>query len=252
MTHHNDVLMAEADEGMPPLEEVADGEETQQFTKQTKRRKTDRKRKSAEETETALEANYPSAQLVAEKRAKMEADIRRVAVPPHRYQTLKRQWAKVTAPIVNELKLQIRYNLRTRCVEIRCPDEKTSKSNLQKAADFVHAFLLGFEVDDAIALIRLDHLFLESFEVNDVKRLSGDHLSRAIGRIAGKDGRVKMTIENVTKTRVVLANDKIHLLGAYSNLRVARHTICSLIMGTPINKIYGNLRNLSSRLAEEL
>jgi rRNA processing protein Krr1/Pno1 len=146
---------------------------------------------------------------------------------------LKSAWPKIYPPLVEHLKLQVRMNLKDKTVELRSSAITIDTGALQKGADFVKAFSLGFDVDDAIALLRLDDLYIETFEIKDVKTLTGEHLGRAIGRIAGKDGKTKFAIENTTKTRVVLADQKIHILGGFQNIRMAREAIVSLILGSP-------------------
>ncbi|KAG4399968.1 hypothetical protein GLYMA_08G337600v4 [Glycine max] len=179
-----------------------------------------------------------------------QVQFRKVNVPPHRYTPLKKAWMDIYTPIYEQMKIDVRMNLKGRRIELKTRPDTPDISNLQKCADFAHAFMLGFDVIDAIALLRLDELYIESFEIKDVKTLRGDHLSRAIGRLSGKGGKTKFAIENASKTRIVIADTKIHILGSFSNIKIARDSLCSLILGSPAGKVYSKLRAVTARLAE--
>lgn len=175
---------------------------------------------------------------------------RKVPIPPHRMSPLKASWPKIYPPLVEHLKLQVRMNTRAKAVELRTSAHTTASDALQKGEDFIRSFTLGFDVEDAIALLRLDDLYIQTFEVKDVKTLQGEHMGRAVGRIAGKDGKTKFAIENASRTRVVLADTKVHILGGFKNIGIAREAIVSLILGSPPGKVYGNLRTVASRMKE--
>ena len=52
-------------------------------------------------------------------------------------------------------------------MELKNSELTEEKMALSRASDFVKAFTLGFELNDSIAMLRLDDLYIESFEVKD-------------------------------------------------------------------------------------
>ncbi len=156
--------------------------------------------------------SYPA--LSAQQMSKGKVEFMRVYVPPQRITPLRNAWMDIYTPIAEHMKLQIRFNTFTKHIELQTCSETESPQALTKAADYCRAFCLGFELRDAIALLRLDDLYIDSFHVREVKSvITEEELSRAIGRVAGHNGKTKYTIENATKTRIVLADGMLHILG---------------------------------------
>ncbi|KAJ8449071.1 hypothetical protein Cgig2_004126 [Carnegiea gigantea] len=180
-----------------------------------------------------------------------QVGFRKVIVPDHRYTALKNVWKEIYKWVYERMKVDIRMNLsKPRRVELKTRPDTPDTSHLQKCADFIKAFMLGFDVRDAEALLRLDEVYMQSFDIKDVKTLRGEHLSRAIGRLCGKGGKTKFAIENATRTRIVVADTTIHILGFYADIKVAKDAVCHLIMGSPPGKVYSKLRAVTARLAE--
>lgn len=85
-------------------------------------------------------------------------EYRRIPVPRHRFTPLKQNWDSILKTLVEHMKLQVRMNVKRRCVELRVINSnilihafQTCKTTedvgaIQKGADFLKAFMLGFEL----------------------------------------------------------------------------------------------------------
>eukprot|EP01069_Polyplicarium_translucidae_P001890 Polyplicarium_translucidae@DN1842_c0_g1_i2.p1 len=131
------------------------------------RRKQKRTHKQPYESQDAKMEDIPTDCVVPGLKPRFEAatpgnevqlQMRILPVPPHRMTPLRKHWMELVEPTVEKMKLQIKMNLAKRVVMIRSGPKTDDVSALQKGTDFVRAFLLGFEVRDAVALLRLDDL----------------------------------------------------------------------------------------------
>ena len=93
----------------------------------------------------------------------LRIETRKVLIPPNRLTGLKSNWPKIYPPLVEHLKLQVRMNFSARAVEMRTSRYTVDSGALQKGEDFVRAFCLGFDLEDAIAMLRLDDLYIETY-----------------------------------------------------------------------------------------
>lgn len=76
-----------------------------------------------------------------------DASYRKVVIPPHRMAPLKQHWLKIYTPLVEHLKLQVRFNPKAKAVEIRSHASTVEVTAVQRAAEYVKAFCCGFSCE---------------------------------------------------------------------------------------------------------
>lgn len=174
-------------------------------------------------------------------------EIRSIPVPTRRIKALKEAWMKVYAPIVNQCRLQIRMNLAERVINIRTCQETLSPAAIQRGEEFLRAVTYGFSVEDALSVLRMDSVYVDCFEIEDVRMLRHGHIGRAVGRIAGTGGKIKRNLEQASQTRIVLEDKNIRVLGAFENIQLVRTAVSRLIMGAQPSKVCSDLINAAKR-----
>lgn len=176
---------------------------------------------------------------------------RSLLVPSHKIRRLKQEWLKIYMPVVQLGKLEIRFNHKSSHVEVRTCSMTEDLGFLERSITYIQAVVDGFKPEDAIAIMKFKDVCTDSFQIQDVRKLKNGHLSRAIGRIIGRDGRIKESIENFSRCKFILQDERVFLLGSEENIKIARDAIGRLIQGAEPTSIFNRLRIISAKLKDK-
>lgn len=102
--------------------------------------------------------------------------------------------------------------------------------------EVVRAIGRGFNPAVARQLLKQDYS-LEVISMNDHVR-SKNNLVRVKGRIIGRNGKARETIQNLTETDIVVYGKSVAIVGRYDHVEVARRAVDSLLSGSPHSHVY--------------
>ncbi|KAK1349517.1 hypothetical protein CWI38_0387p0030 [Hamiltosporidium tvaerminnensis] len=178
-------------------------------------------------------------------------EIKSVKIPFYKHNLIKKEWFKIYTPIVNHCYLQLRMNLATHSIDLRATPHTKDLSVLTRVEQYINSIIIGFNPEDIVDMLSDSNIYYDSFNFSEVKTLKNEHLPRAIGRVVGREGKTKKAIELATKTKILVMDSNVHIIGRSEGIEIAKDSICRLIMGSQPGKIYNRLRIISSKLKDK-
>ncbi|EPR79685.1 KH domain containing protein [Spraguea lophii 42_110] len=180
-----------------------------------------------------------------------EREIASIQVPIPKVNYLKKKWMDIYTPLVSIANLEVRMNLSIPSIDLRLAIDNENIMCLEKGKMFINLILLGFTPQEAILALKEECAVNISFTVKDIKKLSGHNLERAVGRVVGREGKIKEQIEQSSRTKIVIKNDTFHILGSEEGVKLAKDGICRLVMGANPGSIQNKMRRIAKKMKEE-
>lgn len=108
--------------------------------------------------------------------------------------------------------------------------------NLFIAKEMIIAIGRGINPEIAQLLIKQDYGF-DIINIMDYARTKKDMI-RLKGRVIGREGRSRKTIEDLTECNISVYGKTIGIVGEIEKIGIARRAIESLLTGSPHSKVY--------------
>ncbi len=151
-----------------------------------------------------------------------------------------RRIRKAIPIIESKIKIKINYNLRRVSITGKELNEFLAEQMLI-AVDF------GFNVEDAL-LLKNENFVLEFVNIKDYARRK--NLEEIRGRVIGRQGKAKMTIEELSGGVLAINNNQIGVIVDSEHLDAVIQGLISLIKGAKHSNVFSYLEKQNANLRE--
>lgn len=112
----------------------------------------------------------------------------------------------------------------------------TDSVQLYLLKDVIKAVGRGFNPEVAMRLLKQDFV-LELLNLSDFVK-SSNQMLRLKGRVIGKQGKARSTIEDFTDTNISVYGKTIAIVGFCDNVTICKRALESLLTGSPHSAVY--------------
>lgn len=170
----------------------------------------------------------------------------RVSISNDRIGVLIGENGHVKDKIERDLNILLNVDAEAGCVAIRPRDDANPLAVL-KTKDIITAIARGFPPEKAFQLFDED-VILDVLDLREIIGKSESDIQRVKGRIIGRDGKSRRSIEEITRADISVDEYAIGIIGSYESVALAREGIEMLIKGRNHATVYEHLKNRSREI----
>lgn len=162
----------------------------------------------------------------------MDEYTHELKIPKERIAVLIGKDGQIKNDLEDQTKIKIHIDSKEGDVVLK----GTDSVNLYLLKDVIKAVGRGFNPEIALRLLKQDFV-LELIPMSDFVK-SKDSMMRLKGRVIGKAGKARETIEELTECNISVYGKTIAIIGFCDNVSVCKRAVESLLTGSPHSSIY--------------
>jgi ribosomal RNA assembly protein len=165
-----------------------------------------------------------------------------IKIPDDRIGVLIGKNGKVKREIEEKCKVQIEIDSHNGDAMISSAYEFLPEMQPFKAMEIISAISKGFSPQRAYRLLSNEDLVFQVIDLKDYASKSSSAMDRVKGRIIGKNGKSRKTIEELSGAYMSVSGHTVALIGKFEEVRLANDAVTMILKGSTHRRVYTMLQ----------